>query len=647
MASIPLFSCGPELARKPSLLARGGIVSASMTQSILDLSGGFPPPSPEDWEALARKALNGAPLERLVRRTRDGIARGPLFTRADIADLPATWPGEAPFIRGATPARDPFVPWEMRQSTDSADPNAANAAILDDLAGGVSALTLTLDPTGRAGIAARNRAELEAVLDGVMLDLAPVHLDAGSHDVEAAGLLLDILEDVDGISGGGLGLSALLASERGEDRVALAKRAHAVSPKLRAIRVDAAQVYEAAGSEAQELGFALAAGAEAMTALIEAGFSPDEAAGTIEVSLAADTDFHLTIAKLRAIRLAWAQMLAAFGCSAEACGVYLHATTGARMLSARDPWTNLIRAASAGFAGVAGGVDALTVRPITQSLGPSTAFSRRLARNLHILLAEESHAGKAADPAGGSALHETLTHRLAEAGWKVFQAIEAEGGASAVLTSNWLEAEIAPKRAALEEAIALGKETLIGVSAYPDLDPRALDVATVGYNPPPLKDAALGIAPRFTVPVLEPVRLAAPYEALRDATDTAKPGPVFIATLGKLSDFNARAGFAANRLGIAGLAVQTPEPYDSLEDCVSAFKASGSPLVVICGMDTAYAERAADLARALKAAGANAVWLAGKLDAVSDSSAIDRAIHMRSNALEDGRLALAAMGVKP
>lgn len=628
-------------------MARAGIVSAAMTQSILALSGGFPPPSPEDWEALALKALNGAPLERLVRKTRDEIARGPLFTRADIADLPATWPGQAPFIRGLAPARDPFVPWEMRQSADTADPKAANAAILDDLAGGVSALTLTLDPAGRAGIAARNRAELETILDGVMLDLAPVHLDARGHDIEAAGLLLDLLEKADDIAGGGLGLSALLASKGGEERIALARRAHVLSPKLRAIRVDAVQIYEAAGSEAQELGFALAAGAEAMAALIEAGLAPDEAAARIEVSLAADTDFHLSIAKLRAIRLGWAQMLAAFGCSAEACGVYLHAITGARMLSARDPWTNLIRAASAGFAGVAGGADALTVRPITQGLGPSTAFSRRLARNLHILLAEESHAGKAADPAGGSALHETLTHRLAEAGWKVFQAIEAQGGASAVLTSGWLAGEIAPKRATLEEAIALGKETLIGVSTYPDLDPRALSVETADYTPPPVTDAALGASPRMAAPALEPVRLAAPYEALRDATDAAQPGPVFIATLGKLADFNARAGFAANRLGIAGLIVQTPQPHETLEDCVAAFKASGSSLAIICGTDAAYGDHAADLARALKAAGAKAVWLAGKPDAVSDASAIDHAIHMRSNALEDGRLALASMGITP
>lgn len=628
-------------------MARAGIVSAAMTQSILALSGGFPPPSPEDWEALALKALNGAPLERLVRKTRDQIARGPIFTRADIAGLPATWPGQAPFIRGLAPARDPFVPWEMRQSADSADPKAANAAILDDLAGGVSALTLTLDPAGKTGISARNRVELETVLDGVMLDLAPVHLDAGAYDIEAADLLLDTLEKAGDIAGGGLGLSALLASKGSEERIALARRAHALSPKLRAIRVDAVQIYEAAGSEAQELGFALAAGAEAMTALIEAGLVPDEAAATLEVSLAADTDFHLTIAKLRAIRLVWAQMLAAFGCSADACGVYLHAITGARMLSARDPWTNLIRAASAGFAGVAGGADALTVRPITQGLGPSTAFSRRLARNLHILLAEESHAGKAADPAGGSALHETLTHRLAEAGWAVFQAIEAQGGASAVLASGWLAGEIAPKRASLEQAIALGKETLIGVSTYPDLDPRALGVEQAAYTPPPVEDAALGADPRFAVPTLETVRLAAPYEALRDATDAAKPGPVFIATLGKLADFNARAGFAANRLGIAGLTVQTPQPHETLEDCVAAFKTSASPLAIICGTDAAYGDHAADLAKALKAAGAKAVWLAGKPDAVSDAGAIDHAIHMRSSALEDGRLALAAMGITP
>ena len=627
-----------------SLVRPAGIVTGFMTNDTIPLAAGFAPASPDAWEELAQKALSGKPSGTLERRTRDGLSRGPLFASHNTVAPDSSLPGSAPFSRGRTLARDAFLPWAMRQAHDTPDPREANTAILADLAGGASEITLEIDPAGKTGIAARNADELEAVLADVMLDLAPVHVRAGAWDIEAAGLLLDVLETRNTVAGGGLGLAAALGREA-DKRVALATRARKISPDIRAFRADGRAVFEAGGTEVQELAFAAASAAEAIEALVNAGWEAGDAAATIEVELAADTDIHLTIAKLRAMRLIWAQMMDAWGISDERGALYLHATTGERGLSAIDPWTNLIRAACAGFAATAGGADALTITPMTRAAGRSTPFSRRVARNLHILLAEETHAGKINDPAGGSYLHETLGHRLAEAVWGEMQRIIALGGASAALRSDSWKADIGKAADGLMKLVSTGKEPVIGVTSFPDLDPRALKAEDSAYTPPAISGSAFADAPVDPIPLPAPIRTAAPFELVRAKVEAAAPRPVFLATLGTLPEFNARAGFAINRLGVSGLRAAPAMAHDSVEACVEAFRASGSPLAIICGTDDAYDAHAAALAAALKAAGAKAVWLAGRRDSAPAEAAVDHAIHMRSDALEDARLAARAMGV--
>ncbi|GGH00184.1 MAG TPA: hypothetical protein DF715_07985 [Oceanicaulis sp.] len=617
-----------------------------MTDQITPLADGFAPATPDAWEVLAQKALAGKSIDTLVRRTRDDIARGPLYASHNAAQLNSALPGTAPFTRGRILARDTYLPWAMRQAHDTPAPRDANTAVLADLAGGASEITLLIDPAGKSGIAARHADELEATLADVMLDLAPVHLRAGPWDIEAADLLLAVLKTRDSVAGAGLGLSAALGQEAGK-RIALAARAREISPAIRAFRADGRAVFEAGGTEVQELAFAAASAAEAIEALVNSGWEAGNAAATIEVELAADTDIHLTTAKLRAMRLIWAQMMDAWGVSDDRAALYLHATTAERGLSAIDPWTNLIRAACAGFAATAGGADALTITPMTRASGRSTPFSRRLARNLHILLAEESHAGKVNDPAGGSYLHETLSHRLAEAAWSEMQRIIGLGGASAAMRSDAWKADIAKAADSLMKLVSTGKEPVIGVTAYPDLDPRVLEADDAAYSPPSVSGSAFGDQPVDSVPLPAPMRTAEPFEQVRAKVEAAAPAPVFLATLGTLPEFNARAGFAINRVGVAGLRATPAMVHDSVKACVEAFKASGSALAIICGSDEAYGDHAAELASALKAAGANAVWLAGRRDSAPADAAIDHAIHMRSDALEDARLAARAMGVTP
>ncbi|MCC5997280.1 MAG: hypothetical protein JJU18_13025 [Oceanicaulis sp.] len=608
-----------------------------MTQSIRPLAEGFAIPSDAEWRALANSALKGAPFDALVRKTPDGIARGPLFTRADLEDVcdPGA-PGAAPFIRGAASARDPFLPWGVRQRADLADPAEANAALLDDLAGGASEITLAIDPTGRRGVNVRSSDELARALDGVMADLAPVCLAPVYESHEAGALFLNWL-DAQGYDRasvrGGLGLTVPDESGAQAALAALARY-----PAIKPVTIRAHGIYEAGGSDVQELAFMCAAGAAWMRALVDRGATADAASGALSVTLAADADVHLTIAKLRAARRLWTRIMEAFGVSAQARALKLHAVTGARMLSARDPYTNLIRNACAGLAASAGGADSVEVRPFTYAMGPSNRFARRLARNLQILLMEESHVGRTADPAGGGYLHETLAARLAQAAWTRFQEIEADGGAAALIASNRLAGDVQAMAEQRAARYARGAESLIGVNAYPELDARKVET-------PPLPDATDAAAPDAAAPwpALEPLRFAAPFEALRAAAEARPDRPTaFLATLGAPSAFSARSSFAVNRLAAAGVAAIPAETHDSVAACADAFSASGCKLAVICGTDEAYETDAAALAAALKAAGAREVWLAGK---PAEIAGVDHFIHMRSDALKDGARAHEVLGI--
>ena len=652
-----------------------------MSDSLHAFAGDFPAADLDAWRAEADKALKGAPFERLIRKTVDGIERGPLFTRADLADAGDSGaPGAAPFIRGGFAERDEFLPWGVRQTVDHPDPKAANAHILEELSGGASEIALKLDPLGETGMAARTVDELKTVLDGVMLDLAPIHLQPSRMAPQSAALFLALLEqsDLDPASiKGGLGLSpigqkslagggAASLEERLQRTAEAAAYAAERFPGVKTVAITATAPHEAGGSEAQEIAFACAGGASYMRAFIDSGLSPDQAANALEFSFAADADIHLTIAKLRAARRAWARVTEAFSVSEDRRAMALHAVTSARMLTARDPYTNLIRNACAGLAAAAGGADSLTVRPFTEALGPATPFARRMARNLQILLMEESHLGKTADPAGGGYLHETLGARIAEAGWAVFQEIERRGGLFSTVKSGWLQGEIAKSLDARRQALATGKDALIGVSHFPQLDAKAVETETRTYAAPKLDAPVIEPQPfagkveaarsGAQVRVLDlpepewtpvsPVRLAEPFEVLRARAeafmDTNGDRPkAFLATLGPLADFNARATFAANRLAVAGVEAIAPDAYETLEDCVTAFGASGAKLAVICGTDEAYAEQGEALARLIRIGGEVEVWIAGK---PSETAGVDHFIHMRSDALDDGACALQAVG---
>ena len=562
-----------------------------------------------DWETAAAAVLRKARRmtdedddalvwDKLARTTLDGIAITPLGTPAGIADLdlpPA--PGVAPYTRGREATR-PETGWDNRPVFAGPDAKATAEAVLVDLENGATSVWLELGQGLGPG-------DLEQVLETVYVDLAPVVLSAPSEPLAAAQALVDVIRDRgvetapgtnlgadpvgDVVRGGSETLAGARSSatgQRDEDLVAVARLA--LEAGTLGVVVDATALHDLGASDAQELGYSLAVGAAYLRTLTEAGIGIDDALGLIEFRYAATAEQFPTVAKLRAARRLWARVAELSGASPEAAGQRQHAVTSRPMMSAYDPWVNMLRTTVAAFAAGVGGADAVTVLPFDAALGAPDAFARRIARNTSSLLVSESHVAKVADPAGGSYAVERLTADLAEAGWGELGRIEEAGGIDAALADGSLRARVDEVVARRDDQVAHRTRPLTGLSEFPNLGET--------------------LPPRTKRPETDAVRrYGAAYEALRD--DPAAR-PVFLATMGTVAAHTARATFASNLFAAGGVSVEAAGATDGVAAVVAAY--AGQPVVCLAGTDAAYAEWGADLVAALREAGARRVILAGK-----------------------------------
>jgi methylmalonyl-CoA mutase len=330
----------------------------------------------------------------------------------------------------------------------------------------------------------------------------------------------------------------------------------------------------------------------------------------IYARLSADADQFLTIAKFRALRLLWARVEQSCGLTPEP--IFIAAETAWRMLTQRDSDVNMLRATIATFSAALGGANSITVLPHTLAVGLPDALARRIARNTQLVLLEESNLEKVADPAAGAGGIETLTRQLCEAAWLQFQEIERAGGAFAALEQNIIQKKVAAVHAARDANIARRKDVLTGASEFPNLHekkPTVLDAKPVEL--PPYGET------KIQFDALNAVRLAAPFEALRDVSDRvlkdAGTRPkVFLANLGAPADFTARATFAKSFFETGGIEAVDTEGFSDPAALASAFQASGAPLACLCSSDKMYGEHAVAAVRALHAAGTKHIYLAGR-----------------------------------
>ncbi|RDI19914.1 heterodimeric methylmalonyl-CoA mutase small subunit [Rhodococcus sp. AG1013] len=556
--------------------------------------------------------LGPEPQKLLETTTYDGVTISPLYTGRD--ELPESpLPGQFPFVRGTDASRDVNAGWLVSAQFGQDTQNAAevNRAILDGLENGVSAVRLSL---GGQNLPV---AALDLALTGVLLDLAPLTLDAGADTAAAAQQLFALLDQRatagDGVTDraqvrAGLGASPLTDAFAGaagvelSDAVSLAETAAGRDESIRAITVDGTAFHNAGASDAEELGAAVAAGVEYLRALTNAGLTISAALGQLEFRLAATDDQFQTIAKFRAGRQVWARVAQVCGAS-EFGGAVQHAVTSAAMMAQRDPWVNMLRTTLAAFGAGVGGADSVTVLPFDVALpagaaGVSKSFSARIARNTQLLLLEESHLGRVLDPGAGSWYVEGLTEEIAAKAWEFFQQIETVGGYSAAIGSGVIGDRIAATKAARDSDIAHRKTAVTGVNEFPNLAEAPLPAGAA--------EAGATVA-----------RYAAAFESLRDRSDAflaangARP-QVFLAPLGPVSEHNGRSTFASNLLASGGIEAINPGPLDAGDGSIApAVKESGARIAVLCGTDKRYAEQGAAAVAALREAGIEQVLLAG------------------------------------
>jgi methylmalonyl-CoA mutase len=587
-----------------------------MTSATDDLrfAADFPKAGYDDWRKLVDGVLKGAPFEKLVGKTYDGLKIEPIYPRAECA--------------ASIAGRAAAASWQIMQRIDHPDAAMANAQALHDLENGAIGLEIEFQggPGARGfGLPDANPETLKRLFDGVIFDagisisLNPV-LGRGNAGTALAGLIeaqrvdpakVDLRINYQALSTIAVRGGAPAAwSEMEKPFAKVVGDLMGRGFKGPFVLACGRPVHDAGGSEAQELAFALALAVAYLRTLEAGGIALDTARMAISFRLSADADQFLTIAKFRALRLLWARVEAACGLAPKP--TFIAAETGWRMLTQRDPYVNMLRATMATFAAGLAGANAITVLPHTLALGLPDAFARRVARNTQLVLLEESNLAKVSDPAAGSGGIESLTHELCETAWSLFQEIEKAGGAFAALQHGLIQSKVAATRKAREANIARRKEVLTGATEFPNL--HEANVAVENLTPfAPSGDGEDAI----TFDALEAVRLALPFERLRDRSDHIlkakgkRPG-VFLANLGTPADFTVRAAFAKSFFETGGIEAIDSEGFSDPAALAAAHKASGTALVCLCSSDKIYAQQAVAAAKALKTAGAMHIYLAGR-----------------------------------
>jgi methylmalonyl-CoA mutase len=644
----------------------------------------FPDVTYESWREQVEKDLKGADFDkRLVTRTLEGLVVQPLYTARDVVPAPDRDPGGfaglPPYQRGASAVGNHAARWDIRAEQQAPELARAKTDIAEDLAGGARSLWLRFDARARlsdsaeaaaaGGLTCRSRADLAALLADVDLARVSVTLDAGGNAALAA--LFFSLADARGVARsslrGSLGCDPLGALARdgalphglpaarslfGE----LASYSHRQdAPQLRAAEVSTLAYHDAGASGTQELAYALATGLEYLRWAMDAGLSINAGSAQLGFSIGVAGDLFLEIAKLRALRLCWAKLVAACGGDAGAQNMQLHAVTSRRTKTQRDPWVNILRTTSETFAAMVGGADALTTRGFDELLGVSDGFARRIARNVQTILNEEAHVTHVADAGGGSYYIDALTDQLARGAWQLFQGIEQRGGMASALSSGSVAKEIAELAAKRAAGLAKRSSAIIGVSEFANLSeepvlrpqPNALAPQRAPEGPQPtaalaklkaagpgeriaaaieagaqgasldqLTRALSGTGAAVRCEALPVRRHAEPFEALRARSEqkakAGQPPTAFLCNLGAIPQHKARASFATGFLNAGGIAVLDNEGFGTPELAAAAFAASGCKLCVICGSDAQYPEWVPKLLPLLRERGATQIVLAGR-----------------------------------
>ncbi len=558
-----------------------------MAEKREKLFDSFSPVTHEIWRAKAEVDLKGADFDKkMIWRTNEGFNAQPLYFDVDIKDFKTldSLPSEYPYVRGTRTDND----WQIRQDYDAANPVEANRLALDGLNKGVTAVGFKVH---------KDIANLDVLLDGIYLDVAEVNfMVCPSKAVDLAKMLVAYLQEkgvADKFTGSIDFNPYKRIFKKGEkfpkDIVSVATELLKIVRPVKGLRVlgvDSVMLCNAGAYIYQELGYALAWGNEWLAALTEAGFSANEVAGRIKFNMGVSTIYFMELAKFRAARMLWAQIVKQYGADDGACKMMVNATTSRFSQTLFDPYVNLLRSQTQAMSAALASVDEITVTPFDAPYKSPDEFSNRLARNQQVLLKEESHLDKVVDPAGGSYYIEELTMSLAETAWKLFLDVEDKGGFKIECENFNITNAVNASANARFNNVAKRKEQLLGTNQFPNFSETSEGKET------PSCHCGCGCGTGAgTNPVLNTKRLASGFEELRKNTENAANTPkVFMLTIGNLAMRLARAQFSDNFFGCAGYKLIDNNGFDTVEEGVEAAIKAEADVVVLCSSDAEYPE---------------------------------------------------------
>lgn len=607
-----------------------------MAEKKETLFDAFSPVSTEEWKAKITADLKGADFDKkLVWRTNEGFNVQPFYRKEDIENLPTigTLPGEYPYVRGTRNNND----WLIRQEAQGATAAEMNAHARHILDKGAESIGISLKGE-------LNAASLGEILNGIDLKKVEVNITCcPGKAVETAEALVKLIREAGAENDfrGSIDYNPFrrllkhglpFPKDAAKEGKALYEAVKYVKG-LRCFAVDSFLFNNAGAFITQELGYALAWGAEWLTLLTEEGISAAEVAGRIKFNMGISSNYFMELAKFRAGRMLWAEIVKAYGVAEDECKMWVHAITSKFNQTLYDSHVNLLRSMTETMSAALAGVDSLETLPFDLCYKCPDEFSERIARNQQVLLREESHLNKVVDPAGGSYYIETLTASIADQAWKVFNEIEDNGGFEAMLKKGEIQAKVNESGVKRHLDVARRKEILLGTNQYPNFNEKALDKVSetcgckCGCHDGEAKDGA--------VEWLNFDRAASQFEQLRLDTERSSHRPkVFMLTIGNLAMRLARAQFSSNFFGCAGYEIIDNIGFNSVKEGVDSAIEKGADVVVLCSSDDEYAEFAPE---AYKELANRALFVVAGAPACMDdlkAQGIENFIHVRVNVLD-------------
>ena len=593
----------------------------------------FPPVSTQEWEAVIEKDLKGADYnKKLVWRTAEGFQVRPYYRAENLADIPWTGqnPNEFPYVRGNKAEGNE---WLVRQDITVKDIAEANKVALNALSRGANSIGFKLEYDK-----AYTAIEISTLLNGIDQKAVEINLYNNKYHLP----LLEMLSKIPGVKGSlnydpltrYLRRGTWFVTENTDMELAYIM-VKAEMPDFQTIGVNGHVFTNAGATIVQELAFSLAVGAEYLDKLTEKGLTIDEIAPKMRFNLAVGQNYFMELAKMRAYRLLWANIVKAYGGKEENAKMHIHATNAQLGMSLYDAYVNMLRTTTGTMSAVLGGVDSFAVMPFDTPFEIPTDFADRIARNQQLILKEEAHFDKVADPAAGSYYIENLTESLAAAAWDLFNKIQDEGGYLEAVRKGMIQGLIKESANKKFSNVATRRETILGTNQFPNF------TETMKLNPEAwVFEADDRRDENAEVETIVTFRAAQQFERLRFATDVYaqdhKRPVAWMFTYGNLAMRKARANFASNFFACAGFQVVDNPGFKTLDEGIAAAREVKPEILVICSSDEEYGEgNALQIFEALK--DETIVVLAGNPEGTADilkEAGLKYFIHVKSNVLE-------------